>query len=144
MMLDKQQIAEIRDFNRQYTRALGVFNRKIFGTDLSWADARIIVEIGINHLNSPSLLARKLNIDKSYVSRIINKLVKKGFLTKTASVQDSRAVELHFTAAGQQLFKQINERSNDLIDEIIKGLTDQEQREFWHSVQTANRLLFKK
>lgn len=143
-MLDKQQIEQIRDFNRRYTRELNVFNRKIFGTDLSWADARIVMEIGINQLNSPSLLAKKLNIDKSYVSRIVNKLVKQGFLTKIASVQDSRVVELTFTKEGEKLFQRIDNRSNDLIENIIRNLTSDEQLEFLHSIQTANRLLFKK
>lgn len=143
-MLDNGQIEQIRDFNRQYTRVLGVFNRKIFGTGLSWAEARLVIEIGVNHFNSPSLLSNKLKIDKSYVSRIINHLVQKKYLIKKTSPQDSRAVELAFTSEGQKLFNRINDRSNDLVKGILKDLTPQEQQQFWQSIQMANQLLFGK
>lgn len=143
-MLDKEQIGQIRQFNRQYTKALMVFNRKIFGTGLSWAEARIVIEVGLNHLNSPSLLSKKLKMDKSYVSRIVNKLVQKNYLLKTSSPKDSRAVELEFTNEGRQLFQKIDERSDDLIEDIIKDLSPAEQKEFLHSIQIADRLLFQK
>lgn len=143
-MLDQQQIEQIRSFNRQYTEVLGVFDSKIFGTNLSWTEARIIIEIGVNHRQTPMVLSKQLNIDKSYVSRILNRLVKDGLLVKSRSAQDSRSVQVTFTAEGQKVFDQINQQSNLQIMHLIAKLDRQEQLEFLKSIKTVNRLLFQK
>lgn len=143
-MLDKEEVEQVRRFNRQYTRVLGVFNRKIFGTDLSWAEARILIEIGVNHLQTPMMLARQLQIDKSYVSRTVNKLVKAGILTKTPSPSDSRSVQLDFTPAGRKVLEQVNQQSNNLVASLLKDLSSQEQAEFFNSVVRINHILFER
>lgn len=143
-MLDQKQIERIRSFNRQYTEVLSVFDSKIFGTNLSWTEARIIIEIGVNHRQTPMALSKQLNIDKSYVSRILNRLVKDGLLVKSRSAQDSRSVQVTFTADGQKVFDQINERSNLQIMHLISNLSQEEQLKFFESIKTLNKLLFQK
>lgn len=143
-MLDQKQIERIRSFNRQYTEVLSVFDSKIFGTNLSWTEARIIIEIGVNHRQTPMVLSKQLNIDKSYVSRILNRLVKDGLLVKSRSAQDSRSVQVIFTADGQKVFDQINERSNLQIMHLIANLSQEEQLKFFESIKTLNKLLFQK
>lgn len=143
-MLKQKQIEEMRDFNRKYTQVLGVFDRRIFGTDLSWAEARILIEIGINHLKTPMMLSRQLSLDKSYVSRILNKLVKKGVLVKKPSPEDSRSVQLSFTPAGLKILDRINDQSNDLVSNLIQDLPVAEQEEFFRCISRANQLLFEK
>lgn len=143
-MLKQKQIEEMRDFNRKYTQVLGVFDRRIFGTDLSWAEARILIEIGINHLKTPMMLSRQLSLDKSYVSRILNKLVKKGVLVKKPSPEDSRSVQLSFTPAGLKILDRINDQSNALVSKLIQDLPAAEQEEFFRCISRANQLLFEK
>lgn len=143
-MLNSDQINQIRHFNRQYTEILGVFNRKIFGTNLSWAEARIMIEIGINHRRTPMILAKKLQIDKSYVSRIINKLVRAGLLVKEPDPKDSRSVQVSFTDEGKTAFEMINQQSNQQISQLISQLNTEEQNEFFASIQKLDQLLFER
>lgn len=143
-MLDRKQIEQIRSFNRQYTEVLGVFDSKIFGTNLSWTEARIIIEIGVNHRQTPIVLSKQLKIDKSYVSRILNKLVRNDLLVKSPSPQDSRSVQVAFTNKGQRVFDQVNEQSNVQIVNLLAGLSHEDQEDFFSSVETMNKLIFKK
>lgn len=143
-MLNRKQIERIRSFNRQYTEVLGVFDSKIFGTNLSWTEARIIIEIGVNHRQSPMILSKQLNIDKSYVSRILNKLVRNGLLLKSPSPQDSRSVQVTFTEQGRRVFDRINKQSNVQIMNLLTNLSQDDQEKFLHSVETMNELLFTK
>lgn len=87
---------------------------------------------------------RALNLDKSYVSRTIKRLVDKGILEKTPSATNSRSINIALTEEGQEVFTDINQKSNNLIKDILAELSPAEQEEYRKSITTINRLLFKK
>ena len=142
-MLTTEQINQIRSFNRQYVVKLGILTKPTYATDLSWAERRIMIEIGLNHLTTPMAISKKLTIDKSYTSRLINHLVKKELIIKSPSPTDSRSVELNFTEKGIQTFKDINDESNLQVKEMIQKLNSDQQEEFFKCITTAKNLLFK-
>lgn len=142
-MLSAQQINAIRAFNRQYTQVWGVLNKRTFGTDLTWPEGRILIEIGVNHLNTPMKIANRLQLDRSYTSRLINKLVKKEIVVKTPSATDSRSVNLTLTADGRRLFNDVNQKSNELIQDLLQHLSPLEQEQYFNNIMEINRLLFK-
>lgn len=141
-MLNNEEIKLIRHFNRKYVLALGVLNKQIFNTDLSWPEGRILEEIGNKQPIKPISIASSLKIDKSYTSRIINKLVKKELVTKQPSLKDARSIQLMLTDKGQKVFLNIDQRSTAQIQEFISDLTPAEQRQFFDCIQTINHLLF--
>ena len=143
-MLSNQEIELIRKFNRRYVLALGVLSKQIFNTDLSWAEGRILEEIGQRQPIevTPMLIANALKIDKSYTSRIIKKLTKIGLVVKRPSVLDARSVYLELTPKGQEVFRQIDQRSSLQIQAFISGLSASEQRQFFNGIAEVNRLLF--
>lgn len=142
-MLSKAEIKQIRQFNRHYTQVLGVLNKQIFGTDLSWPEGRILIEIGLNHLTSPMQVAERLQLDRSYTSRTINRLAKKGLIEKLPSPTDGRAWHLRLTAAGQATFDAVNQKSDEQITDLLAPLTPAEQAEVFQSITTLAALLFK-
>ncbi|EEI20008.1 hypothetical protein G8J22_00854 [Lentilactobacillus hilgardii] len=141
-MLSQKEISLIREFNRDYTELLGLLNRQVFNTSLSWQEGRILLEIKINHLINPNEIATHLKIDKSYTSRIINRLVKQGFLEKVRSLKDSRSVQLKLTASGQQMTKNLDDRSNEQVAQLLSKLSIDKQDQFYQAVETINQLLF--
>ncbi|MBB1079200.1 winged helix-turn-helix transcriptional regulator [Limosilactobacillus sp. STM2_1] len=143
-MLSNNEIENIRAFNRQYTQVLGVLNKRTFDTDLTWPEGRILIEVGVNHLDTPMAVTKALKLDKSYASRTIKKLVDKKILKKTPSPTDSRSINISLTKYGEKVFNDINQKSNDLIKKMIEGLSPAEQDKYFESIQTINKLLFKK
>lgn len=142
-MLSEEEIKQIRSFNRQYVIKLGILNKPNYATNLSWAERRIMIEIGVNHLTTPMSISKKLNLDKSYTSRLINHLVKKGLVIKTPSPKDSRSVELSMTDEGIKTFNAINTESNHQVEEMIAKLSENDQQKFFECIKTAKNLLFK-
>lgn len=142
-MLSEKEIKQIRSFNRQYVIKLGILNKPDYTTNLSWAERRIMIEIGINHLTTPMSISKKLNLDKSYTSRLINHLVKKDLVIKSPSSKDSRSVELSMTAKGIKTFNAINTESNHQVEEMIAKLNEKDQQKFFDCIKTAKNLLFK-
>ena len=140
-MLTDQEIDSIRAFNRHYTQVLGVLNKRTFDTDLTWPEGRILIEVAVNHLDTPMAVTRALHLDKSYASRTIKRLTDKGILQKTP---DSRSINISLTEHGRAVFEDINQKSNDLIKKMIEDLSPAEQEEYFQSIEAINKLLFKK
>lgn len=143
-MLSKEKINQIRAFNRDYVIMLGILNKPKYDSNLSWPERRLMIEIGVNHLKTPMALAQKLNLDKSYTSRLINNLVRKGLLVKRRSELDLRSVELFFTKLGQKVFAEIDQLSVALIQRQLAKLGDAEQEQLFNCLKTADRLLFER
>jgi DNA-binding MarR family transcriptional regulator len=79
-------------------------------------------------------LVDKLEMDRSYMSRIISKLQKDGLLVKENSTVDNRTSLIRLTPKGTALFTQLNERSDDQIVRLLQGLTPEEIKEIHASM----------
>ncbi|WP_054658103.1 MarR family winged helix-turn-helix transcriptional regulator [Apilactobacillus ozensis] len=143
MFAKSKRVRKIRQFNRQYTNKLGIMNKNIFETGLKWSEARLLLEIYLNHFKTPKDLVNQLNLDKSYVSRTVNSLVKKQMLNKVQSKSDLRAVNLALTEKGISVSKRLNNESNEQIISMLSNLSEQEQNSFYNSISNINSILFK-
>lgn len=141
-MLNQSEISNIRNFNRRYTKLLGILNRHVFDTPLTWTEGRVILEISFNHDKTPIEVANNLDLDKSYTSRILKRFEKNGLISKSPSLTDSRSVELSLTEAGQKLVKQLDDRSDQQINDLLVDLTTEQQKQFYQAMQTLDELLF--
>ncbi|MDQ3235239.1 MAG: MarR family transcriptional regulator [Pseudobdellovibrionaceae bacterium] len=78
----------------------------------------VIIEKGPLRLQA---LAEQLMLDKSTTSRVIETLVRKNYVKKSADPEDSRAVLIEATAAGRKLYKKIH---SELVDEQKEMIAD--------------------
>lgn len=123
--MNKDIIKKIRQFNRYYTVWLDVMNKGYLGTSFSWPESRVLFEIYRNPGINATELCGCLNMDKSYVSRILAKLEKEGYLSRK-SVSGSRGIKkIYLTNAGKEEAKRIDQSGEKQISEKLKNL-DQE------------------
>ncbi len=78
-------------------------------------EARVLFEISKTECCTANQLCSILDIDRSYMSRIIRKFEEKGFLVRRTSNTDNRNMEIQLTKTGSELFHELNNRSNDQI-----------------------------
>ncbi|PIH60831.1 MarR family transcriptional regulator [Paenibacillus sp. LK1] len=134
----------MRRFNRFYTNILGVLDKHILGTGYSFAEARVIIEIGIQGESIANNLVDTLTIDRSYMSRIVSKLTREGLLMKVDSAADSRVSLIRLTEKGQELYGELNERSDQQIVKLMQGLDEEEIREIYASMMNIQDKLNKR
>ncbi|BCG58767.1 MarR family winged helix-turn-helix transcriptional regulator [Paenibacillus sp. URB8-2] len=134
MTLNDNIIADIRQFNRFYTNILGLLDKHVLNTGYSFTEARVILEIGFLEQCIANNLVEKLDIDRSYMSRIITKLSKDGLIIKENSASDSRTSLIRLTPKGIALFNQLNEKSDEHIVRLLKGLSQKEIKELHTSM----------
>src|ERR1700744_2861520 len=106
--MKKKPIQEVRAFNRWYTDIVGLLNQHLLDSAYSLAEARLIYEI--HHAGSiqASQVMAIMHIDKSYLSRILQKLEKEKVVARTKSPEDGRAVLLTLTEKGAREFAVLN------------------------------------
>ncbi|MFE4705440.1 MarR family winged helix-turn-helix transcriptional regulator [Peribacillus simplex] len=141
MSISKNTMADIRQFNRFYTNILGVLDKHILDSGYSFTEARVILEIGLMEQCIANNLVDKLEIDRSYMSRIINKLSKDGLVMKENSTLDNRTSLIRLTPEGLTLFNQLNERSDEQIVRLFQGLSQNEIKEIHASMMYIQKKL---
>jgi MarR family 2-MHQ and catechol resistance regulon transcriptional repressor len=67
-------------------------------------------------------LARALRLDKSTTTRVVDALVRKGYVERRADPDDARAVELRATRAGRALHDRIHGDLIELQEALIRDL----------------------
>ncbi|PFD44121.1 MarR family transcriptional regulator [Bacillus cereus] len=141
--MDKKIIYDIRQFNRFYTKVLGLFNKQILDTDYSLTEARILFEISERTEGIANNLVQELNIDRSYMSRILRRFEKEELIEKRSSIKDSRKNLLFLTKKGEELLDIIHIQSDEQINQLFNGLSDSEINEIRISMMIIKEKLDK-
>ncbi|MGE7859672.1 MarR family winged helix-turn-helix transcriptional regulator [Bacillus mobilis] len=141
--MDKKIIYDIRQFNRFYTKVLGLFNNQILDTDYSLTETRILFEISERTECIANTLVQELNIDRSYMSRILRRFEKEELIEKRSSLKDSRKNLLFLTKKGEELLHIIHIQSDEQINQLFNGLSDSEINEIRISMMIIKEKLNK-
>ena len=133
---------DVREFNRYYTRILGVFDQKVFDLDYSMIEMRILGEIGRHPNITANQLTKCLNIKKSYLSRKLSKLEREGYISKKKNPNDSRSMQLFLSEKGLELNKYVEEQSDRKVLELLEPLDAADYQELVTAMQTIGKILY--
>jgi DNA-binding MarR family transcriptional regulator/GNAT superfamily N-acetyltransferase len=112
----------IRDASRHLVRELGFMGNTLAGTDLPPSAVHALIEIGDRHVDTAAELCSVLNLEKSSVSRMLNKLIKAGELMTLPSKRDAREKILRLTDKGQQTLAGINRYADHQVLNALQQL----------------------
>jgi DNA-binding MarR family transcriptional regulator/GNAT superfamily N-acetyltransferase len=95
------------------------------GTDLPPSAVHAIIEIGSSsmHAITASSLCQVLNLEKSSISRMVQKLVSRGLVVETKSGKDGREKHLKLTEKGMEVLVQINEFAEEQVESALECLS---------------------
>ena len=141
-MPQMNQVGTLRESLRLLVRRLGVLERgEATCCDITLSQCHTIVEIGRAGTISANSLADILGLEKSTVSRSIDKLVNDGIVVRENDPEDRRYVNLSLSEAGVSLFEEIERRMAVYFEEVIAGLPVDKREQIIESLQyLANAL----
>jgi DNA-binding MarR family transcriptional regulator/GNAT superfamily N-acetyltransferase len=133
--------AAIRDFNRFYTRQLGLLDQDFLGSAFTLTEGRVLYEVA--HRDSPTAtdIARELSLDPGYLSRLLQKLERQGHLARGRDAKDGRQRPLRLTRTGRRVFERLDRASGEQISTMIAALAPAQVSELIGSMQTVRRFL---
>jgi len=124
--VDEAAVKKIRSFNRYYTVWLEVMNKRYLGTVLAWQEARVIFDIFKNPGISATEVCGHLQMDKSYVSRILAKFEKRRLITREPIPGSKGTKKLWLTESGNKLALEIDENGSRQIADKLAPLSEEE------------------
>ncbi len=116
-----KQIDAVRDFNRTYTRTLGVLDEAFLDTPFSLTEARVLHELSEGEKTS-SEVCSALGLDAGYLSRIIDRFAKARLVTRSSSAEDRRSILISLTRLGYTVYAPLELRSRDRVGAMIGAL----------------------
>ncbi|OWV91588.1 bifunctional helix-turn-helix transcriptional regulator/GNAT family N-acetyltransferase [Rhizobium sp. R693] len=140
-MPDSGLIDTAREFNRFYTNFLGVLNRAYLDTEFTLTDARVLFEIGSRKGVSAGALARDLQLDPAYLSRILKRFRADDLIETKADPGDLRSQIITVTTKGHSQFEELGRRSNAQIAERFSNLIDGEPQSVVSAMAAIRALL---
>lgn len=143
-MADRSEVVEkVREFNRFYMPVMRLLGNHYLGSEYSAAEARILFEIDQSEGCNAAHIAETMQIDKSYLSKILAGHEKNGLLRREPSVRDRRSYDLYLTPEGKRRAEELIGRSNGEIGEILRALSGKEQQRLAQALDTIMELLRK-
>lgn len=119
-------IEEIRRFNRFYTVNMGFLDSGYLDSDYSITETRILFEIKVHGTCIQSDIVKTLHIDKSYLSRLVQRFCKKGLVEKIKSDDDKRTTKITLTERGIEEIEKLTVLTNTQIESQVKGFDSDE------------------
>lgn len=133
--------AAIRDFNRFYTRQIGLLDQGFLGSPFTLTEVRVLYELAHRDAPTATEIAHELSLDAGYLSRLLKKLEKQGHLDRGRDAEDARQRPLRLTRTGRRVFESLDRASGEQIFAMIDALTPGQVGELVGSMQTVRRLL---
>jgi DNA-binding MarR family transcriptional regulator/N-acetylglutamate synthase-like GNAT family acetyltransferase len=135
------RVAAVRQFNRFYTRAIGVLQEGWLDSGLSLTETRVLYELAHRENLTATDIRNSLELDHGYLSRILSAFEKRGLIEKTPSEKDGRQSLLALTPEGRRQFAPIEKRTDEQVGAMLEKLPENEQRRLTGAMQAIEKLL---
>jgi len=134
-------IADVRAFNRFYTRQIGLLDEGLLQSAFSLTEARVLYELAHRDGLTATDLGRDLGLDAGYVSRLLKKFERLDLISRSTLVSDARQSSIALTPAGRNAFAPLNKGSHDQVAALLDRLPASEQDRLVKSMRTVQALL---
>src|SRR5580765_5079090 len=133
--------AAVRRFNRFYTRRIGVLHEGLAETRFSLAESRLLWEFAHRDRTTAAELARDLDLDPGYLSRLLRGLKDGKLIKSVRSEEDARHLHLSLSAAGKRAFAPLDRHSEEGVAALLAPLGEAEQTRLLAAMRTIEQLL---
>jgi DNA-binding MarR family transcriptional regulator/N-acetylglutamate synthase-like GNAT family acetyltransferase len=137
----ERRIHAVRQFNRLYTRQIGLLRDGFYKSLFSLTEVRVLYELAHRKDCAAKDLVNDLNLDPGYLSRILKGFEKKGLITRTGSDSDGRQSLVRLTAQGRKTFARLDSRSQREIGDLLQRLSEAQQKQLVEAMSTIGRVL---
>ena len=137
----EHRIAAVRQFNRFYTRRIGVLQGGLLASPYSLTEVRVMYELAQGNKPTAAELGSGLGLDAGYLSRILQRFRKEGLLASAGSKDDARRTHLWFTRKGRKTFAPIEQATNVEVGAMLGRLPVTKQRAVVAAMRSVEALL---
>lgn len=130
-----QRAESVRQFNRFYTRRIGVLGEGHLGSPFSLTETRVLYELAHRDHPTATEIGDALELDRGYLSRTLRAFKRRGLITTTTG-DDRRRTHLTLTAAGRKAFAPLEKGARKAVVDMLNPLSDAEQQRILDAMRT--------
>lgn len=140
--MERESVLQLRDVVQQFIRSFGLLEqtKTPCGFSLSLSQVFALQELEKQRLTVTEL-AEKLQLERSSVSRLVDGLVKGGFVLREMNEKNRREVILSLTEKGTRSIQRVSDQSVNFYCSILNKLSKSEQDLFLKCFKTFTRSL---
>ena len=135
------RVEAVRRFNRLYTRRIGALQAAHLDTPFSLTEARVLYELAHREEPTLSALAKELQLDAGYLSRLLRALERRALVARRRAAGDGRRQLLRLTSKGARAFAALEGRTREEVGAMLKTLPGQAQARLLEALGTAETVL---
>jgi DNA-binding MarR family transcriptional regulator/predicted GNAT family N-acyltransferase len=139
--MDKDQVEQVRRFNRLVTRRIGVLSDDYLSRGRPLGEARLIFEVGAAGGMDLGRLRNMLGLDSGYMSRLLRSLEAQEMIEVRRKPGDGRAREVVPTARGRKEFAAYDSRSAKFAQSMLSPLGEAQRERLVAAMAEVERLI---
>ena len=134
------EVRAVRQFNRFFTRRIGVLREGLLHSPYSLAEARVLIEVSRGGATATDI-SRELGLDPGHLSRVLAGLENQGLVDRVRSESDGRQRLLSVTPEGEAAVAMLDERSREEVAGMLGDLSDGDRRRLLDAMRTVEDIL---
>lgn len=134
-------VAQIRSFNRFYTREIGLLAEHLSGSEFTLAEARVLYELAQTQEQTSADIVRNLRMDKAHISRIVARFQNCGLVKSRVSPEHGKRKLISLTAAGKKTFRRLNESTEQQIKNLVAPIETTQRLRLAKGMRDVQRVL---
>lgn len=142
--MSHDHIDAVRQFNRFYTRQIGLLQEGLLDSAFSLTEVRVMYELAHRDAVPAVDLCRDLGLDAGYLSRILRGFEGMQLIRRAPSKRDARQNLLSLTKKGRKVFAPLDCKSSRDVASMLAKLTPSEKLELIGAMNAIERILQKR
>ena len=127
--MNQKKIIQLQKVVQQFVRRFGALeqNQTPCGFSINVTQAHALQELSNVDKLTQDELSRILGINKSTTSRLVEKLVQKGFASRDINAENRRQCFIYLTDKGREVNKKITQKRNEKYGKLLGKIDVKEQ-----------------
>lgn len=134
-------VEAVRDFNRFYTRRIGLLREHLTDSSFTLPEARVLYELAKGSAPTAAALTRELGMDKAHLSRLLARLRKRGLVTSRVSPDHAKHRLLSLTAAGRRAYAALEREMVSQMGVLLAPLAPPDQTRLTGAMADIKRII---
>lgn len=135
------QIQAVREFNRFYTRQIGLLEEGLLSSRFTLTEVRVLYELARRQTSTATEITAHLALDPGYLSRILKRFEAEGLIQRRRSEADGRSSTLTLSRRGCAEFEPLDRASTGQVAQILEKLSSIERTRLLSSMAVIQRML---
>lgn len=140
-MVKDTDLEIVMHFSRAYQRFLLDMDSAAGGEDLSGAEAHCLLILAFHGRQTLVDLNKRYGTDLAFLSRMVKRLVERGFISREPNPEDGRSVILTLTDKGMEYTPALKARVRSYIQTTFGFLSDMQVMELIGHMQAIDMML---